>query len=479
VKPDLANRDHAFSIGLALAALVPRLYVALAWAREPVWDGHYYHFGATRIAAGLGYSEDVLVGGQLKWSPWCHYPVGYSGFLGIFYKFLGTGLWVAPVLNACIGALTVWVVHRLARMYLSHTRARIAALLCAVHPGLLLYTGVVMSEPLAAFSMALCGYLAARYRSRWYGIVLAGGVLGLSVLVRPTGLFVIPLLALVFGGPSLRDIVMRGVPRAALAGLVTLAVVSPWTLRNCRVMDGCALVSTNGGWNLAIGVISDTGRFDSLHASDGCPVVTGQVQQDKCWAEVGKRRILENPGRWLGLIPLKLRHTYNHESFAPGYLGEANPESWPEARRAWWREKMTIFHHLLMLGSTLAAFGWVRPRSARDARFWVQAAGLLGVFLFLGLALRAAEPPLFWMITWAPVVVFMGLPGAPPQAPVGRFLFGLVLMTTLTHAVFFGDDRYHLTISPMLCILAAAALRVSKPTPAADAAWLDAVGGAR
>jgi hypothetical protein len=42
---------------------------------------------------------------------------------------------------------------------------------------------------------------------------------------------------------------------------------------------------------------------------------------------------------------------------------------------------------------------------------------------------------------------------------VGQFLSGLVLTTSLTHALFFGEDRYHMTISPVLCILAAAALR--------------------
>jgi hypothetical protein len=37
-----------------------------------------------------------------------------------------------------------------------------------------------------------------------------------------------------------------------------------------------------------------------------------------------------------------------------------------------------------------------------------------------------------------------------------------VLITALTHVVFFGEDRYHLFLSPLLCILAAAALRASE-----------------
>ena len=49
-------------------------------------------FGATRIANGLGYSEDVLINGDLVWKPWCHYPVGYSGFLGVIYKAFGSSI---------------------------------------------------------------------------------------------------------------------------------------------------------------------------------------------------------------------------------------------------------------------------------------------------------------------------------------------------------------------------------------------------
>ena len=96
-----------FTLGLTLLALLPRLYVALAWAKEPVWDGHYYHFGATRIAAGLGYSEDVIRNGLSLWKPWTHYPVGYSAFLAPFYALLGPHLWVAPLLNALTGAALV------------------------------------------------------------------------------------------------------------------------------------------------------------------------------------------------------------------------------------------------------------------------------------------------------------------------------------------------------------------------------------
>ncbi len=466
----VAADPWSFTLSLMLVAILPRLFVAIAWGREPVWDGHYYHFGATRIAEGLGYSEDVVINGIATWKPWCHYPVGYSGFLGLLYKVFGSSLLVAPIANAVVGALTVGVVHRLALQYLSAPRARLAAVLCAVHPGLILYTALVMTEALSAFGVALAGLLALSFRSP-KGAALAGIVLGLTALVRPTALLAVPLMLLVFWsarvGSSFWQKLKRPVFCTALSGVCALLVIAPWTIRNCRTMDGCALISTNGGWNLAIGAITETGRFVTLTAEDGCPVVTGQVQQDRCWAKVGRDRILEDPARWLSLIPQKLAHTYNHESFAVGYLAEADPQSWPEPRKQRARSTLTLFHHLLMLAAAFSVVSWIPPRRlARRAgttpeERWTPAQLLANVALlgFTVYALGDPEHPLFWLIVLAPILVALRLPGAPRSGPAAHWLWGVIFMTSLTHALFFGDDRYHITISPLLCVLAAGMLR--------------------
>lgn len=446
--------DLIFTLAVALVALLPRLFVAIAWAREPVWDGHYYHFGATRIAAGLGYSEDVLIAGQPVWKPWCHYPVGLSGFLGLVYKVFGTGIGVAPVVNAVLGALLVAVVHRLARLYLSENRARVAATLAALHPGLIAYSAVVMTEPLAALLLASAALVAALFGPRWLGAVAAGLVLGLATLVRPSTLLAAPLIAVMGPRPW-----WKALARAAITSAVALVVVAPWTLRNCRVMDGCALVSTNGGWNLAIGAISDTGRFDTLRASDGCPIVTGQVQQDRCWAAVGRARIKADPVRWLGLIPKKLGHTFDHESFAIEYLREADPASWPEARRVAGRGLLTLFHRLLLVAAALSVVTFIGVKSPESKKQYAQWGLFLLVVAGTTYGFADIRHPFFWLPALLPLAALLPLPARPRHGPVGRYLYCLLAATALTHAVFFGDDRYHLVVTPVLCILAAAALR--------------------
>jgi hypothetical protein len=66
----------------------------------------------------------------------------------------------------------------------------------------------------------------------------------------------------------------------------------------------------------------------------------------------------------------------------------------------------------------------------------------------------------FWVLpAFLPLLGFLPLPGSPPVSTVERFLLGWVLATTLTHAVFFGEDRYHLVVTPALAIFAASALR--------------------
>lgn len=452
--PVSAHADWGYTAALLLVALLPRLFVALAWAREPVWDGHYYHFGAERIAAGLGYSEDVIINGQSVWKPWTHYPVGYSALLAIFYRLFGSSIAVAPLVNAVVGTLLVLVVHRLARYALNQNRARIAGALCALHPGLIAYCAVVMTEPTAALFVMSAGWTALALRHHWTGWLLSGVLIGVGALVRPVSLLALPALLLVHQPSWLRNL-----GRTALAGIMALLVIAPWTARNCQRMDGCALISTNGGWNLAIGAFTETGRFRSLRADDGCPVVTGQVQQDRCWAQVGMQTIARDPRRWVAKVPKKLAQTYDHESFPIEYLREAAPELWPETRRRAGHQLLTGFHWLLMVAAAFSPISLVtslrRPIAAAT-----QSGLMLATAAYASFCFASPEHPFFALMMMAPLIALLPFPGRPSLGPAGRYLHWLLFVTSVTHAVFFGEDRYHLVVSPVLCVLSAGALRL-------------------
>jgi hypothetical protein len=245
-------------------------------------------------------------------------------------------------------------------------------------------------------------------------------------------------------------------------------VILPWTLRNCARLDGCALISTNGGWNLAIGALTETGRFTTLRASDGCPVVTGQVQQDRCWAGVGLQRIAADPLRWLSLAPKKLAETFNHESFAIEYLHEADPKGWPEARRVAGRALLSSAHRVLLLLAALSVVAF--PARLSGAARYVQSALLMSVVGFGSFAFLDDAHPFHWFSVFIPFLALLPLPGRPPLTPCLRYAVGAWLLTALTHVVFFGEDRYHLVVSPMLCLLCAAALRAPRRSLASKVA---------
>ncbi|MEO6572801.1 MAG: glycosyltransferase family 39 protein, partial [Polyangiaceae bacterium] len=446
---------------LFLVALLPRLYVALTWGGEPVWDGHYYDFGARRIAEGFGYSDDLSVAGQLVWHPWCHYPVGYSAFLALFYWVFGSGPRVAAIVNACVGALLPVVTWLLARHGLSAKRALVAGLLVALHPGLIVYAALVMSEPLACLLTLVAFYLAVRDGRPARGVVLGALVLGLAALVRPQALLCAPFLGLV-GAKSARQLFTG----AVIASVVALLPVLPWTARNCQKMDGCALVSTNGGWNLAIGAFPRaTGRFETLRSTDGCREVTGQVQQDRCWLAYGIAEIEAHPAHWLGLIPAKLSFTFDHESFPIEYLREARPSMWPEARRVAAREALTFVHRMIVAASVLGCFTLGLRRKGKQAIAQGIAAAVAALLVY---AAFASGTPTFWpLVLFVAIVPWLPLPGRPRWSPALLLPVSLVATTVVMHAVFFGEDRYHVVTTPVLCILVAAAFRRPQKSSAA------------
>jgi len=483
-RPERAPRakvELAFGIGLFVVALALRWYVAGALSGEPVWDGHYYDFGARHIASGFGYADEVMRDGQPVWHPWCHYPVGYSGFLAAFYMSFGATHAVASFANALVGALLAVVTYLLAREALSPRRAMVAGALVALHPGLVLYSALLMTEPLSALLVLAGFYVAIRVartgdsRRAMMGIAAGAFVLGVGALVRPQGLLCVPFLVLVIRAGA--EAGARALWRARAVGLVVacgvaLVPVLPWTARNCRVMDGCALVSTNAGWNLAIGSFPRaTGRFETLRSDDGCREVTGQVQQDRCWLDYGIANIERAPGRWLSLIPAKLAFTFDHESFAVEYLHEARPAAWPDDRRSLVRGILTSVHRFFVAASVLAFLSLALPLTlrgdaqARRARA-VQTA-LLAALALASYAAFAASTPTFWPIVLvACVLPWLPLPGRPPSHPALLMSVSLIATAVLTHAVFFGEDRYHMVVTPVLCLLAAAALRAPAPAPA-------------
>ena len=467
----MARRDRWFLLGIVAVAFALRWEAARRHAGEAVWDGHYYEYYARRIADGFGYTDARVVDGVDVGHASCHYPVGFSAALGAIYWLFGQRAAVVWAFNACTGAAVVGLGFVLAQHVLgsgtdSRWRARLAGLLLCLHPGLVLQAALVMSEGLATATTLASLVVAVELRSRgraWTGALLGAACLGVSALVRPPALFLVPFL-LPWNAPLFRVQSAWGRRGLGLVALCATALVPilPWTARNCRVMDGCALVSTNGGWNLAIGAFPRaTGRFETLRSSDGCREVTGQVQQDRCWLHYGLDQIIRAPVHWLVLAPKKMHYTFDHESFPVEYLHEGQPQAWPDDTRAVCRDVLTTAHRLLVLLAAAALvrvphFGRQRGRRRRLEGESVRAGALFALIAALAAAGFSAGEPWVWPLAL--------LAGAAPffertAAPAARLLGAVVLTVAATSILFFGEDRYHAVASPALCVLAACAFR--------------------
>jgi 4-amino-4-deoxy-L-arabinose transferase-like glycosyltransferase len=268
----LSRRDRLVVLAVALVA---RLAVVV-WAAgriPPAADGTYYHVLAQRIAEGHGYTW-LWPDGAVTYA--AHYPVGYPAIVAAAYALFGARPVFAMLVNAALGVASAVAIHDVLDRATSRRLALAGGLAVALHPALVPFTAALMTEGVTASLLAIAVALADRARisdgiARRGWILGAGLVLGLATLVRPQSLVLAPIVGWLTVRPGSR----LGV-RAAYAAAVTalaLAVCAPWTARNCARMERCALVSVNGGWNLAIGTQTTDGNWAPIVVTESCKTV--------------------------------------------------------------------------------------------------------------------------------------------------------------------------------------------------------------
>lgn len=474
--------------GVGLAA---RLAV-VAWAASripPAADGEYYDKVATRIAAGEGYTW-LWPDGVVTYA--AHYPVGYPAMVAAGYALFGAHPVVAMLLNAALGAaagLGTWALVREGlgdrhgargilggrgaqrlqnRSTVSRTTgaeawggaALAAGLVVALHPALVPYTPAIMTEGPTAALLAIAGACAASRRRLATGLVL-----GLAVLVRPQSLVFAPVLGALIARAATgatsrdttapdatRDTTASDAPaahapawRAMLAGAavvtaLALAVCAPWTVRNCVRMDKCALVSVNGGWNLAIGTQTEDGAWREIQVPPECREVFQEAAKDDCFGAAARREILAHPWRWLAHAPAKLHATFDYFGAAPWYLHTANSSAFSYDAKVRLGTVETVVSRLLLAAALVGML-----RTAPKRGYGLGAAVALGVIAC------------FTVQAWPAYVLLGALALARWRDGLLYAYSGAILLgTAATHAVFFGAGRYGLVVVPFVTALALA-----------------------
>jgi hypothetical protein len=165
--------------------------------------------------------------------------------------------WLLPnqmpigLLHVVLGVGTVWAVWRLGLQWqLPPGAALVAAGLVTVDPILLNQSVLIMTETLAAFLAAwtLVALGAASNRDSLVRASLAGAMLGLCVLCRPTFMTWLGLLAIAW--PFM--VKPRRVVRTAALLLAAVVVLAPWTIRNAITFGRPIVTTTHGGYTLLL-----------------------------------------------------------------------------------------------------------------------------------------------------------------------------------------------------------------------------------
>lgn len=438
------TRRHALAV--TVVALVARLGI-VAWAATtipPTADGTYYHLLAKRIASGQGYTwlwPDGVV------THAAHYPVGYPGLIAAAYAVLGASPVVAMLVNAVLGAAGAWAAHDLLRRAASPRLALLGGLAVALHPALVPYTAALMTEGVTAALMVVAVAFAARARDAERGrtafawLAACAVVMGGATLVRPQVIAIAPVVGWL--AASAGATVQPRLVRAATATLLALAVCAPWTARNCMRMQQCALVSVNGGWNLAIGTQTVGGGWQEMAVPDACKEVFAEAAKDECFGREARREILARPGAWLARIPAKLRVTFDYFGAAPWYLHAANPEAFPYRAKVWLGAFETLVSRLLLVAALVSVRKLEGPR--RLLREAVTGFGLLACFLAAGA---------LGYVACGLAVLLLGREELERQPLVVPASAVVLLATAVMHSVFFGAGRYGLMVVPFVAVLA-------------------------
>lgn len=333
------------------AFLVRLLYVIFVEKGDPLnGDAFYYHHASQLLVDGLGFTEPyryIFGGAQellfledpsyLAETTNQNLPVGHieptAGhpplwvFFLAFPVFIGLdSIFIQQIFSSLIGALGVFAIGWAAREIVGEKSGLIAAGVASVYAFLWLNDGLLMSETLVIPIVAILIGLSARlyYKNSYYLLITFAVLGGLAVLTRAELIIAIPFFAL----PILRNssqTLKKRLVRCSLAGLIVVAIIMPWVIRNLVQFEepvflsngsGILLAQTNcdatyfgdkqGYWEYLCGLPQPVGE-------DGKP--TDESVRDKEYRSRGIDYAIEHKGRLFGnVIPKRMARLWGFYS---------------------------------------------------------------------------------------------------------------------------------------------------------------------
>ena len=308
-------------LGGALGLRVGAAFVVTAYAARV---GKPCVFGDTTIYVAL--ARTINAGTTYKVSQWGvpHYALrtpGYPAFLAGCFALFGPSLLAARVVQAVLGVVAVGLVGRLTGVLgggserSGRTPAGIALGLAAVEPFVVALAALVLSEAVFVPLMMVGLWGLARLwpeptttnpPASLRIAVLTGVALGGAILARPSWALFVPLILAVWvvaTDRARRPIALR---HAALVALATAVVMTPWWVRNARVVGRFVPTALWVGASLYDGISPGADGSSDMRFVDAPDVrALGEIEQDRVFRVRAFQFARERPGRVLGLALIK------------------------------------------------------------------------------------------------------------------------------------------------------------------------------
>jgi 4-amino-4-deoxy-L-arabinose transferase-like glycosyltransferase len=308
-----SSPDRWWILGAFIVALVLRVGFVLLVRRDGfvVNDALIYHQTAESIATGQGFGHSFA-------RPTSQWPPGYSYVLAAVYWVVGVRPLAGELVNALLGALTVVMLYVVARRVFDRTVAIVAALALAVMPGPIMYTDVLIAETLFTFVFMMFFVVMAYSRPTAGWAIAVGVVIGLGALVRGEALTwaLVPIVM------WWRIVPWRTVAlRTATIGIVIVAVLTPWTIRNAQQVGSFVPLATNSSATLWVGHNPDATGAQTYPPPEfydrfGTEAPGRELESARYMRREALRYMVNHPVHELQLIPLKILYLNRGDSNA-------------------------------------------------------------------------------------------------------------------------------------------------------------------
>ena len=402
--------SHGRAIGwlLFVAALALRMgWVVLCWLR----DGPQLEFDDERLhwelACNLIHNGE-LISDDGRYA--ARMPV-YPLFLALFAGLGQTGIFVARLTQALLGAASTLVAYRFANRVLGSQAALLAGLLVCCDPYAIFFANLLLTEiPFVLIGLALtaCAWHLAtqtKHQRAPLGVALLGSA---AVLTRPSAAGWVFSLWLVLWLTNRNR--RRSVIRLLIFATIFILLMLPWGIRNRAVLGSYAWLSTNGGVTLydAQGPQADGSSNQAFLKNMPELANLDEVDRDVTLRRMALEQMKSDPTRVLQLAWTKFRRTWNpipnFQDYRSGFTALIS----------------AVFTGIVLVLATIGTARTVASRRRKTEN--TATARISGIITY-------------HVLLWLPVVYF-----------------------TLVHCVFIGSLRYRVPLMPLLALVAATAL---------------------